>query len=291
MLRRCAWLVLIAALAAACGPLPRPFQPEYKEGASMAALGDRAQLRVMPIENDRPGDPYDAAAALADALRDFGIAASANSQVAERILVGRAIARPIAADRDAITILWELQETGGERLALIPQNAELPRGLWRDGHPAAVRSVMAEAAPDLAALYRDNLEAETEPAAGPPPTDTPRLFLVPLENVPGDGAHSITLALERELEAAAYPLAEDMGDDDLLILCDIALAPAGNRLDHVSITWFVVQASTGEELGRIDQQSHIPKGSVDEAWGDAAIMVARGAAQGIIELINKTRGT
>ena len=113
------------------------------------------------------------------------------------------------------------------------------------------------------------------------------MVIVPLDNAPGDGSASLAQALEFELRAAAVPLAQEVGDNDLLILSDMVLGPAESGWQDFRITWYVVQASDGSELGQIDQRSQIPAGSLDGPWGNTAFDIARGAAEGIVELLNR----
>ena len=285
-MRRCLRLApLLILLVAACGPLPRPFQPESKEDFDLSAYEQPAEILVRPLEQDAPGDPGWAAESMARALRDLGVSASARSQVATYTLSGDVSVQPAAGQRDEILIAWELRQTDGERVGGYAQLAELPAGLWRDGQAGAVASVMAEAAPVIADLREQAVvEAETvqEQARS-------HVVIVPLDNAPGDGSASLARALEFELRAAAVPLASEIGDNDILIVGDLALGPPDRGWQDFRITWFAIQASDGTELGQIDQSNQVPAGSLDGPWGNTAFDIARGAAEGIVELLSRLR--
>lgn len=285
MLRRRCLASLLVLLVAACGPLPRPFQPESKDELDLSTFERPAEILVLPLERDAPGNPTWAAESLARALRDLGVSASSRSQVASHTLSGQVSLQPAAGRRDEILIAWELRRTGGERLGGYAQLVELPAGLWRDGQAGAVASVMAEAAPAIADMKQQAVaEAETLQA------QTQRhVVIVPLDNAPGDGSASLARALEFELRAAAVPLARDIGDNDIIVMGDMALGPAERGWQDFRITWFVIQASDGADLGQIDQRNQVPAGSLDGPWGTTAFDIARGAAEGIVALLGRLR--
>jgi len=280
------WILASALiLLAACGPLPRPFQPESKDEIDLAAFEQPAEVLVLPLRQDAPGNPVWAAESLARALRDLGLSASARSQVAPYILSGQASLLPSRDQRDGILISWELHETAGERLGVYLQRSELPAGLWREGQAGAVASVMAEAAPGIIDMKKQAVaEAETAQEQA-----QRHVVIVPLDNAPGDGSASLARALEFELRAAAVPLSREIGDNDIIVMGDMALGPAERGWQDFRITWFVVQASDGADLGQIDQRNQVPAGSLDGPWGNTAFDIARGAAEGIVELLSRLR--
>jgi len=287
MLRPAILLSAILILLAACGPLPRPFQPDGKDEVDMRNFGEQTDILIEPLSEDEPGWPA-APDALARALRDYGYRASSRAGVAERVLSGRAVVQALSPDRDEVLIDWELTTIDGEPIASHSQRSELPGGLWLAGQPAAVSSVMAEAAKGLARVMPkapprpEGLALDEGPKA--------RLVLVPMELLPGDGALSLTVALENELRAANYEIGWDIEDGDLLVLGDMALEPAEPGWEEVTFTWWVVRASDGQDLGQIDQQNRLPAGSLEGRWGATAQAIAEGAAEGIIDLLRRILG-
>lgn len=278
----------LLAVVAACGPLPRPFQPEDKQALDLAAYARPAAILVLPLAADRPGaapgDPRRAGEALAAALSDLGLPAATRAPLAEHLLAGRVSLEPLADGHDAIAITWELRDPSGVKLAEHLQHSRLPAGLWTAGQTAAMASVMAEAAPAIALLKRQADAAEAAATAPPPER---RLVILPPEDAPGDGEDSLPRALEATLRGAAVPVSTEIGDNDLLVLSGVELAPAGPDSQVLLITWQVIRASDGADLGRIEQESRIPAGSLDGPWGPTAYDIARGAAEGLIDLLNR----
>jgi len=60
--------------------------------------------------------------------------------------------------------------------------------------------------------------------------------------------------------------------------------------DHVSIVW-QVHDTDGRSLGEVAQLNEVPAGKLDQTWGTDASLAARGARDGIINIIRRQRPT
>ena len=272
---------LLIALAA-CGPLPRPFKPDDKDQASLVEAEAGAAVLVLALAGDAPGDPGTAAKLLAESLRDLGIAAETEAERGERTLSGRARLTSAEQAPDAIAISWQITDPSGGVVGSFSQASQLPAGLWAQGQPAAVGSVMARAAQQAAAMLRVQ-----EPGQALGRSAKPRLVLLPMEGLPGDGALSLPRALERALSAADYEIGWEVQAEDLLILADLTITPDTPGTELVSFTWWVVRAGDGVDLGKIEQARQLPQGSLEGRWGIQAEAIAEGAAEGIATIIQR----
>ena len=107
MPRRLTVSALCLCLAAACGQLPRPFQPEDKSVNDLIHLPDGMGILVQPLSRDAPADPEAAAEVLAAALRARNLAASTRGQNgAARVLRGHATILETPELRDELLIYW-----------------------------------------------------------------------------------------------------------------------------------------------------------------------------------------
>ncbi|MDH3790111.1 MAG: hypothetical protein OEU09_00295 [Rhodospirillales bacterium] len=281
---RLAAVLLCLSLAAACGQLPRPFQPEDKSSNDLLYLADRSGILVRPVGRDAPGDPAAAAELLAAALRARNLAASTrDANGTGQILRGWATVQRLPSGRDEVLLSWELAEATGALVGRTAQRSELSAGAWQTGDPATLDRMMDRAAEAVAALVQDPA-VERPGLAG---FAGARLVILPMRDLPGDGALSLPRALGHELDAARLPLADRAGGGDLLVACTVSLGPPREHLQEVRITWTVTRAGDGLELGRIDQQNRIPAGSLDGPWGPAAHGIAQGAVQGIRALVER----
>ncbi len=269
-------------MLAACGQLPQPFQPEEKSGNALLQLRDRAGIVVQPVASDAPASGTALAEAMAERLRDLDIptTTSGGNRGSQR-LAGRAAVRPLPGGREEIILYWELRDPDGRRAGFHSQRHEQAAGNWAAGSPGLLAELADTAAPALAAMAQDP-PVKAAPIPGFPDA---RLVILPLSGAPGDAAKSLPRALQAELAAAKLPVADQIGNGDLLILGDVAVGPAEGGLQAVSIRWSLVSASDDRQLGEIAQQNLVPAGSLDGPWGPVAEEVARAAASGLADLL------
>ena len=281
---RAAVAALCLTALTACGQLPRPFQAEDKAANELLHLSDRAGILVMPMAGDRPGAPGTLAEAMVARLRDLNVPASATRGNEESpVLYGRALVRPISADGEEALLFWELRDVDGRRRGMHSLRRELPKGSWWRADPELIAALAAAAAPKVAAMVQD----PAVEMAAIPGFPRARLVVLPLDGAPGDSADSLIRALEAELLAAKLPVAERIAEDDLLVLGDVALGPARDGRQDVAVTWLVVSAREGTDLGEVAQRNRVPAGSLDGPWGPTARAIARGAAEGVMDLLKR----
>ncbi len=65
--------------------------------------------------------------------------------------------------------------------------------------------------------------------------------------------------------------------------------PIPARKERVEIQWSVKTAS-GDERGRVVQLNEIPAGTLDQYWGDVAVVVATEASNGVNDVIIRQSG-
>jgi hypothetical protein len=284
MVRRALCLLGLVLTVAGCGQLPRPFQPADKTGNALLEIKDGMAITVLPVTHDAPGAPLETAEALAAALRDRNLPASTQGRArAGRRLSGRAVVLPLSPGKEEVLLYWELSNAQGQRLAAVAQRGVAAPGAWRAGEPEVVRTLMEQAAGKIAALVQN---PTVEEAALPAPA-APRLVILPIEGLPGDGGRSLPWALATELLAAGVPLAREADADDMMIAGRVELSSPRSGHQEVTVGWTVTRARDGAELGRIDQQSQVPAGSLDGPWGATAGGIAAGAAAGILDLLDR----
>ena len=194
-------IVLVVALLAGCGPLPRPFQPESKDLGDLSLLDQRSRILILPLQTtDGTQIPSQADAYLIAALSAENVATTIeDTSYTSRILIGRSVVIALDSGIDEILLQWELTDGQGQRISTFGQRSELPRGYWQEGRAEAVQQVMGEAASAIAAVVRPPPIKEAKIPGFP----GARLVLVPLQPLPGDGEKSLLRALERELRAIA----------------------------------------------------------------------------------------
>lgn len=283
--RRWSPVLLILLALAACGPVPRPFQPEVKRDNALFLLRNGSQLQVLPLEQAPPGVSDAFAERLVRALRFQGLTATTLSDGPDGYrLRGRASVNPLADGREEVLTLWELVDGRDRRLAQRAQRSELPGGHWQLGSPGALDQVASDVADSLVELVR----APANEARPDPVLADGRLLLAPIEGAPGSSGQFLAQALAAELRRLEPTFPGVRRGPALVILGKVGLGQPRAGWQRVALTWRVVEAISGEELGRINQRNSVPAGSLDDTWNDLAKPIAEGAAIGIADVLKKT---
>ena len=254
-------------LLAACGSLPRPFQPEEKSppGALEAALGARAGVFVEAIPGLDAAQSEHLTAALVRALHARDVAAGRQTS-------NRASYRIAARQDETGRLFWSLAAPGGT-IVLQFEDA------------VAHQDSRIEAAAARFADYFNPPEAVTE-TLGAPARLT--LSVQAVDGAPGDGRASLTRAMRRALAAYGLQSTKSLENADFVVLGSVYLADAADSSDHQSIAvdWTVLSPD-GARVGTVNQSNVIQKGTLDGAWGPVARIVAENGADGIIAMLER----
>jgi hypothetical protein len=109
--------------------------------------------------------------------------------------------------------------------------------------------------------------------------------VVAIAGAKGAGNRELVSALTAEFQKAGWPVAAKRNPSTIQITGKITFAkhPDGER---ISIVW-TVKTPDGRPMGDVKQENVVPTGSVDSGFGEAAPLIAEGAASGIFELVGK----
>ena len=280
---RCLAGLCLLLIAAACQPLPRPFEalrPPLSLN-DLARMGPQWGVVVLPV-NAVPGDGGAAlAAGTAAALRARGIAASETGRSEGRYTVtGDARA---AAGTDpgnaAVSILWVVRDPRGGIYARTAVAQTVPADAWRAGAAETLDRLAAVSAGQIAPL----IDAGGGMAAGPRrPGTAPRVQLGPVDGAPGDGREALATALIAALDLRGIRLAP--ADAEVpLITATVTVTPSRNG-ERLAIRWAVLNPD-GSEIGAVEQDNEILAGKLDGRWGPLAYDIAAGAAAGLEDLL------
>jgi hypothetical protein len=112
--------------------------------------------------------------------------------------------------------------------------------------------------------------------------------VLPVSGAPGSGNGELTGALRKVLRGAGWPVVHQAQADALTIAGAVKVMPAKGETQKVALAW-TVKAPDGRVLGTIRQANDVPKGSLDQGWGEGANQAAQAAAIGIFNLVKKLR--
>ena len=154
--------------------------------------------------------------------------------------------------------------------------------------PAAAAGAASRPRPQPAAARPSARQSpRPSPRAGAPERYRPRVVVLPMDGLPGDGSESLPRALVKALRAADYEVSPQIDQGDLLVLGEVEILPTETSWERISVTWWVVNANDGRDLGQIDQANDLPPGALNKPWGALADGIAQGAVSGIVDLLER----
>ncbi len=276
-LRTGAILALAALVLAACGQLPRPFQPEAKPRPVLGP-GPVSALIVEPVAGV-PGDRgLSLAELVAAGLREREVAATAQDLSSRRYrLVGAAAAAPAADGQVALALTWRLTDPAGVTVAEVAQRETVAAAAWSGARAGMLKALADGAARKVNALLRP---AERTGAVH----GTPTLVIGSVTGAPGDGDTALAAALRASLKRRRVKIADAAADSDYQVVGKVALADFSTGRQKVTIAWTVSRAD-GSHVGTVSQANAVPRGSLDGPWAGTASQAAEGAADGLIDLL------
>jgi len=277
-MRRC-WLLALLVLAA-CNGAPPPIMARTAPAAALSPP-DSAGIYVLPGENAPAASAGAVAAAMATALQQADVPASAQSFNRESYRLQPVVTATSGADGQAtIRIVWELRNAAGKTVGSTSSGTVADAAAWQRGDDKLATALAAPAAPIVAKLIAGDV-------APPEGGLNPVVALRPVAGAPGDGDRSLTRAMSSALTRANLTLTAAPSDKkDFIVAGTVEVSPANGPQQQVKVTW-VLMRPDGTEIGRVKQANAVPAGSLDGAWGDVAYAVAGAAAPGVRRLIEE----
>ncbi len=268
-------ILLLCAIVAACGELPRPFQPEYKTGDTFALLPvDKAGLVVQRVDGLPPEAAEAFTTALIEALRKEDIAAMAGpGNPAALVLSGAAVAT--GPGWDITLALDDAHKTalGSFVSHMAPAQANDPKS-WQSYATTVAHSVASA--------------LEADPSLLNP--DAPVVAIGDVTGVAGNDGRALTRALEYTLQKSRIRLADTPDKATHIVVGQVTIAApkgtAGRQVRNVDVRWTVLRADKSE-VGQVRQSNDVPVGMLDRDWPEIALAVADAATDGIVDLVNR----
>jgi hypothetical protein len=293
---RCA-AIIIAALAAACQPLPHPFADD-RPSAALLRIRDSAGISVAPIEGSPPAAARKLGGAVASALvkRDI-LASEKTTNLTSYLLYGRLEIQRPRSDQQTVTAHWRLEDAAGHVVGERTTRLDGPPKAWEAGADTVITGLAEASAAEIAPLLADDASspAQTQTAAATSQDDAvaaktedpgrTRVVIRPVSGAPGDGAKSLVNAVAMVLKRRDLTVLDDANAKaDVILDGEVTLAPVKPDKQHVKIVWHI-RRGDGAEVGTVGQENDVPKGMLDGPWGDVAYSVAIAGADGLLQVI------
>lgn len=276
----------LALAATACGPLPRPFQPPAEAPPNPLVIEATALgVLVQPLDGTTLPMSKLLSQAVVEGFKRRNIRATTDQGVNSRYrLKGKAeINQDDPSLPYVVTIEWTLFDYGGNIIAIVNEGISGSRKDWDFGSPKVIAEV-GENAPKLIAAMIGEEEKDLEPAR-------PRLaglWIVPIQNAPGDGDISLTRAIMIAIKGAGIGIARDRRHAEFVLQGRVGLDPPKDGLQRVEIVWTLL-TSDEREIGRARQENLVEAGTFSGPWGEIASLIAAAALEGIEGVIQAAR--
>ena len=270
------FLALCTALAA-CGDLPRPFQPAEKSTQAWTAPGDIAwgSILVPPVAGLPPAQSDALVNEVVDALQVREVPASAHTGGRGSIV--------LAGQVSAVTrkLTWTLVTPDGET-ALRFEEPLLDAARIADSAPDLAVIATRAARRITAALEPPEIEVEVARSAAP-------VVLEGVRGAPGDGGIALARAMRHSLASIGVAVADEPDEAIRLISGRVSVLQDLPESDDATVTiaWDVLRPD-GTRLGTVSQSNRVPLEQLTGAWGVLAPIVARAGAPGIAQLLAQT---
>lgn len=271
----------IAALAAACQPLPHPFGEDWPP-AALVAVPDSVNIAVDPFAGEPHATTAKLPMAVAHALVRHNIPASDETTSRTSYhLDGWIEERPDQAGKSVLTVFWRLRDAAGKIINQRSDRLSAPTRDWDAGGDEPIAQLADAGAIGLAALFAEATPKE-QPGGG-----RTRVAIGKIAGAPGDGDASLAASLTALLRHQDIALVDAaQGTPDLAVEGEVAVGAVKEGRQHVKIVWRVVRAGGGQ-VGTVAQENDVPRGQLDGAWGDVAYSVAMAAEEGIMQLVDR----
>ena len=268
-------LVLCAALAA-CGDLPRPFQPADKSTQAWTVPGDMAwgSIVVPPIEGLPARQSEELVQEIVEALQVRDVPASRNAGGRGSIVLAGQVARVAGKLR------WTLITSDGETALRFEEPSLDASSIGTS--TADLAQIAARAAGRVAALLKPPAAADSDRAPQVP------VAIEAVRGAPGDGGIALTRAMKHSLARIGFTVVDAPEDGMLTLQGWVRVARDDTAADSATVTiaWDVLHPD-GTRLGTITQSNRVGADRLTGTWGVLPRLVARAGAPGIAQLLDR----
>ena len=308
-------IVFLAALLAACGSTPRPFEHDMSAEVAHYPSRDKVEVAIGTPANMPNEMAERVAAALAIELQAYGVVAALQPADAPLKLAGAMITRDSTAGAGIeVEIQWYL--FGGKRFEgpAISTTVAQARD-YAEASDWLVSRIAQQAAPRVATLMGKppNFEPRApgqvaaglaQPSAPPPPATatgpspvTPvatsaapqrqtKVTVAPVVGAPSDGNRQLFSGMRRALGSNKVVILDTAAADTFTVVGSVSLTPIDDRSTQLAVKWTLKDPS-GKEVGNVEQSNSVPLAATRGSWAGFGDIVAGAAVEGILELMDK----
>jgi len=278
--------VALPMVLSACGDLPEPFLGNPGATARRLAVPAVPMLAVPPPSQ-----------ALLDprADGDFADLLALSLQHQEVPTLAREPRKgdwklAVTAERkgDEVVPRYAVLDPNGHEEGAITGSASSASG-WTSGSPRTLGQAAEDAVPKIVALMMSIRATRDRADPNSLLHRVAKIYVPEVTGAPGDGNLMLTKQIRARL-AEMGPLVQLRPDNaDFIVKGTVAITPLPKGQQQVEIAWTVTRPS-GVMSGKVSQLNAVPAGSLDQFWGDVAVVAAQEAAGGIDRVVERFIG-
>lgn len=273
------WMVLAAiavSLPAGCGPVPQPFRQdaETKARTTLARATITSGIRLLPVAGLEPERGAALSEELADKLRELGTVASTSNALRN----AHFLSPNVIPGASGPLIRWDLFDPDGVLRDTIMTEVPTPGQLdaLLTGRKKSLRDMIGQ----VAARLHTTLNPRS---TGPAIARTAELAIGTISGAPGDGAEELTRAATAIFSRAGIAMARNGKAPELFLNAEVSLTPIDAVSELLTLAWSV-DTKDGRQVGRLVQESAVPKGSMDGPWRNLAYDAVLGLVDAVLEV-------
>ncbi len=316
--------LLCCLMLAACGYVPRPFEPNNSETARYRSPQDKIELAIGAPRNMPREMGIRLAAALALEMQSYGIAAAAQPADAP-VQVNGVMSTRDQGEGIEIQIDWRIEGKPATQEPAVSRTRTRGED-YAEGSDRLVSRIAQQAAPRIATLIGKppNFQPQSpgqiaagvtmmDPADGTAilpggipgtmpgtmpgaiPGATPvaaatkpqmRMMVGTVTGAPSDGNRQLQSGMRRALGSSKIVVVDAPGSDVYVVVATVSLTPIDDKSGQLVIKW-VLKDPSGSDVGDIEQSNPVPLASARGSWAGFGDIVAAAAAEGVLQLLER----
>ncbi len=274
---------VLVALAAACQPLPQPFQPppERKAANPLLQITDAYGVYVAGVAGADEATGEALAREMAAALVGRGIPAFTESGNAGSYTLSGTLAVPESREGRPTRLRWTLTDPDGAAVGTYDLDAGTVRGRLAKPGGSDLKGLAVRSAGPIAALVQE-----------PAPVDRIgersklTLFVRPVEGAPEAAGGILREEAEAAFRRLDVKMAAGPGIARIVVSCTVTLSAAEAGRQRLALVWNVLRPD-GSEIGSIRQENTLAPEALDRSWPSIARAIASGAAEGVRDILDR----